>query len=59
MLIVDLNIGAHFGGIRGVGIGHAVIAVAVVLPLICYLLARLGMWRRQLLFVTVAPREAS
>jgi hypothetical protein len=59
MLIVGLNIGAHFGRIRGVSIGHAVVAVAVVLPLICCLLARLDMWRRQLLFFTIAPREAS
>ena len=59
LLIVGLNIGAHFGGIRGVGIGHALIAVFVVLPLICYLLARLGMWRRQLLVVAVGMAAAA
>ncbi len=58
LLLVGLNIGAHFG-IRGVGIGHAVVAVVVVLPLICYLLARLGMWRRQLLFVATAMTAAA
>jgi PST family polysaccharide transporter len=59
LLLVGLNIGAHFGGIRGVGIGHAVVAVVVVLPLICYLLARLGMWRRQLLSVAVVMTAAA
>jgi O-antigen/teichoic acid export membrane protein len=59
LLIVGLNIGAHLGGIRGVGIGHAVVAVGVVLPMICYLLARLGMWRRQLLFVAVVMMMAA
>jgi PST family polysaccharide transporter len=59
LLIVGLNIGAHLGGIRGVGIAHAVVAVVVVLPLICYLLARLGMWRRQLLFVAVVMSAAA
>ena len=59
LLVVGLPIGAHFGGIRGVGIGHAVVASVVVLPLICFLLARLGMWRRQLLFIATAMAGAA
>jgi PST family polysaccharide transporter len=59
LLVVGLPIGAHLGGIRGVGIGHALVATLVVLPIICWLLARLGMWSRRLLFVATALTGAA
>jgi PST family polysaccharide transporter len=59
LLVVGLPIGAHFDGIRGVGIGHALVATVVVMPVVCWLLARLGMWNRRLLFVATALSGAA
>ena len=59
LLLVGLPIGAHLDGIRGVGIGHALVATVVVLPVICFLLARLGMWRRRLVFVAAGMSVAA
>lgn len=44
LLFVGLNIGAALDDVTGVAIGHAVIAVGAILPLICVLLSKLGVW---------------
>lgn len=41
-LVPALAIGAHLGGIRGVGIAHAVVAVVVVAPLFVRAIGRFG-----------------
>ena len=48
---VALTIGAHVDGIRGVAIGHAIVACGVILPLMCWVLVHFGMWRAKLAFV--------
>ena len=48
LLFVGLNIGAALDDVTGVAIAHALIAVLVILPLICVLLARLGVWTTRL-----------
>jgi PST family polysaccharide transporter len=53
LLIVALSIGAHIDGIRGVAIAQAIVACGAILPLICGLLMRAGMWSPRLV-VTIA-----
>ncbi len=59
LVIVGLSVGAAVDGIRGVAIAHSAIAAGVVLPVICVLLARLGVWRRRLLTVAVGMSVAA
>ncbi len=47
-LLVALPVGAHVGGIRGVGIGQAIVACAVVSPIVIVFLHRADFWRREL-----------
>jgi O-antigen/teichoic acid export membrane protein len=42
LLIPTLTIGAHLDRIRGVGIGHAILAIGVMTPLYVVMLGRLG-----------------
>lgn len=47
-LVVGLYVGARVDGIRGVGIGHAVVAVGAIAPLVVMLTRRAGLWSRQI-----------
>ncbi len=50
-LLVALPIGAHLGGIRGVGIGQAIVACAIVSPIVVVFLHRADFWRQELVTV--------
>jgi PST family polysaccharide transporter len=54
-----LVVGAHVDGIRGVAVGHALVAVAVVTPVFVAALARAGVTSRAALRYTARPALAT
>ncbi len=54
-LVPSLIVGGHLGGIRGVAGGHAVVVLAVVLPLLGYLLGRADVRLRTLALYNLRP----
>jgi len=55
LLVPVLSVGAAVGGIRGVAIGHAAVAVLVVVPAYAYALRRRGVTSRALAAKCVRP----
>jgi PST family polysaccharide transporter len=54
-LVVTLPFGAHFGGIEGVAIAHAAVAVAVALPTFVFAVGRTGVHLGSLLAPLLRP----
>jgi PST family polysaccharide transporter len=53
-LLIALPLAAHVDGIRGVGIGHAVVIVAMVVPITALFLLRSKLWRTELIVTLCA-----
>lgn len=58
-LVIALPIGAHLGGIRGVGIGHVIVVCLVVLPLHLMALRSAGVPLRRLTVAVTSPALAA
>jgi PST family polysaccharide transporter len=58
-LVVVLPIGAHYGGLRGVGLGHLAVAFGLVVPMYVVVLGRHAVPLRPLALVLVRPAVAT
>jgi PST family polysaccharide transporter len=58
VLVPALVIGAHADGIRGVAVGHLVVACAVAVPAYLFALTRIGLHRRPVLQPLARPAAA-